>query len=743
MASRIAGITIEIGGDTTKLQSALKDVDKTLKSTQSSLRDVDKLLKFNPGNTELLTQKQKLLGKEINTTKERLETLKQAQAQMDAEGVDKTSDRYMALRREIIENEERLKSLNKEYKSFGSVAGQAVAAVGEKMKEVGKKITDFGKTWTTHVTAPLAALGVAGMASFAEVDKTMQLTNKTMNNTKEEAEALNKAMEEAAANSTFGMKEAAQATLNFARAGLDAAQAAAALAPAMNLAAGEGGNLETVSAGLVGTINGFGDSFKNTAHYADVFAAACNNSALDVDTLSDSMGVAAPVFRTAGRTVEDAALALGIMANANIDANTAANALKTGVMRLAAPTKQAAEAMAQFGIETSAVWTDSGQMKSVLEIQKNLHDSFAALSEQEQIAAASAIFGKNQGAAWLALINTAPAQVQELSDSISECSSVTDEMSEAMMGGFGGSIEKLKSSLDVLMTSLGRLLAEYAQPIIDKVQEWVDKFLALDDNTKKIIVTVGLVVAAIGPLLIIIGKIATGIGALLTLAPLLLSPVGLIIAAIVALIAAGIALYKNWDEIKEKAKAFWEGIKEGFERTKEDAVRSFERMKDGIANAWNGIKETASNTWNGIKEAITRPIESAMDTIRNLIDSIRNLFSGEISFPHIRMPHFTVNWRDLGIVKIPDITVEWYKKAYEQPYMFSQPTVVGNRGFGDGNGAEMVYGRDNLMRDIREAFASAQSDQPIMITVQSVLDGRIIGQSVSRYQRGTARAMGV
>ena len=93
MASRIAGITIEIDGDTSKLQSALKDVDKTLKSTQSSLRDVDKLLKFNPGNTELLTQKQKLLGKEINTTKERLETLKQAQAQMDAEGVDKTSDR--------------------------------------------------------------------------------------------------------------------------------------------------------------------------------------------------------------------------------------------------------------------------------------------------------------------------------------------------------------------------------------------------------------------------------------------------------------------------------------------------------------------------------------------------------------------------------------------------------------------------------------------------------------------------
>ena len=85
-------------------------------------------------------------------------------------------------------------------------------------------------------------------------------------------------MEDAARNSTFGMSDAANASLNFARAGLTAEQAAAALAPAMNLAAGEGGDLDTVSQGLVGTINAFGDSFEKTGDYADVFANACNNS---------------------------------------------------------------------------------------------------------------------------------------------------------------------------------------------------------------------------------------------------------------------------------------------------------------------------------------------------------------------------------------------------------------------------------------------------------------------------------
>ena len=299
---RIKGITIEIGGDTTKLESALKSVNTEIKNTESKLKDVNKLLKMDPGNTELLSQKYKTLQQEIQATKEKLNTLKEAAKQAEQALKDGTisQDQYDALQREIAETEQSLKSLEQEYKNFGSVQAQQIAAAGEKMKEFGAKVEDAGKPLTTHVTLPLAAVGAAGVASFAEVDKTMQLTNKTMGNTEEQAQLLNQAMKEAAANSTFGMKDAAQATLNFARAGLDAEQAAAALAPAMNLAAGEGGNLDTVSGGLVATINGFHGSFEEAGHYADVFAAACNNSALDVDSLSGTMSVAAPIFSAAG-----------------------------------------------------------------------------------------------------------------------------------------------------------------------------------------------------------------------------------------------------------------------------------------------------------------------------------------------------------------------------------------------------------------------------------------------------------
>lgn len=608
-ASRIKGITIEIGGDTTQLTKALQGVNKDLKTTQSSLRDVNKLLKLDPGNTELLTQKQKLLKNSIDDTKSKLQQLKDAQSQ-----VGQGTKEWDALQREIAATEQDLKKLEGEYKNFGSVAAQQVKAAGEKLKTLGDGMVDVGKKLTTYVTLPLAALGTAGVKSFADVDKTMQLTYKTMGATAEEANVLNVAMKDAASNSVFGMEEASNATLNFARAGLDAEEAAAALAPAMNLAAGEGGNLDTVSAGLIATINGFGDSFDETTRYADVFAAACNNSALDVDSLSDAMSIAAPIFAASGKSVEDAALYMGIMANAGIDANKAANSLKTGFARLASPTKQASDAMEALGIE---VFNADGTMKDSVTIQKELHDAFAGLSEQEKLAAASAIFGKNQMSSWLALIETAPEDVDALSTSIENSKGTTDEMSDAMMNGFGGSIEKLKSSLDVLMFTLGELLAKYIQPIIDKIQEVVNWFQQLDPKTQDMIVKIGLVVAALGPLLMILGSIISFIANIMIAMPALSAafaaitgPVGIAVAAFAGLVAAGVLIYKNWDEIKAKAKQFVEDVKKSWEQLKKNLTAIMDGIKKAVTEKWNALKTGVSNTVQSMKDGVVKTIDS-------------------------------------------------------------------------------------------------------------------------------------
>jgi hypothetical protein len=116
MASRIQGITVEIGGDTTKLSKALQGVNGEIKNTQTQLKDVQRLLKLDPSNTELLSQKQRLLKDAIGETKEKLETLKTAQEQAKKQLEEGTlgQDKYDALQREIIETEEELRRLQQE-----------------------------------------------------------------------------------------------------------------------------------------------------------------------------------------------------------------------------------------------------------------------------------------------------------------------------------------------------------------------------------------------------------------------------------------------------------------------------------------------------------------------------------------------------------------------------------------------------------------------------------------------------
>ena len=654
MANRIKGITVEIGGDTTGLDKALKGVNSTIKTTQSSLKDVNKLLKLDPANTNLVTQKQKLLKDAISATKEKLDALKtaQEQAKQQLENGTLGQDKYDALQREIEETEQDLKSLQSQAMSAASVLGSQMQAVGGKIKEVGDKVTGVGKTVTEKLTLPLAAVGAVGVKSFAEVDKTMQLTNQTMGNSEEQAELLNKAMKEAASNSTFGMNDAAQAALNFARAGLSAEEASSALAPAMNLAAGEGGELNTVSEGLVATINGFHGSFSEAGQYADVFAAACNNSALDVNSLSSAMSTAAPVFSAAGYSVNDAALYMGIMANAGIGAEEAATSLKTGLARLVDPSKEGAEALKALGV---SVTNADGTMKDSVTVQQELHDAFSTLSESEQIAAASAIFGKNQMDKWLALINTSPAEVGELDSALTNCSGTTEKMAEAMMSGFGGSLEKLKSSIDVLVTSIGEALAPTILQVTNVIQNLVDRFNSLTPAQQQTIVKIGLLVAAIGPLLMVIGTVISTIGTVVSAAGTVITfvsglsaafaaaggaagiftaamavitgPIGIAAAAIAALIAIGVLLWKNWDKIKEFASQLGENLKKIWSNIQTSVSQIAKNTMSAVVNTWSNIKNSVSNLVTGTREKIVSAWNSAGAAISSAVSKIRSVIS--------------------------------------------------------------------------------------------------------------------
>ena len=190
MAGRIQGITVEIGGDTTKLQTALKGVNTEIRNTQSQLRDVDKLLKLDPGNTELLAQKHRLLGDAVKETKEKLETLKTAaeQAEQALKDGTITQEQYDGLQREIVETEQKLKALEEQARQSGT-ALQEIAAKGEKLKTVGDNVTNVGKKFMP-VTLGVVGLGTAAVKTAADFDSAMSKVAAVSGATGSDLEAL-------------------------------------------------------------------------------------------------------------------------------------------------------------------------------------------------------------------------------------------------------------------------------------------------------------------------------------------------------------------------------------------------------------------------------------------------------------------------------------------------------------------------------------------------------------------------
>jgi hypothetical protein len=178
MADRIKGLTIEIDGNTTKLSKALEGVNKDIRSTQTQLKDVEKLLKLDPGNIDLLRQKEELLNKAVTDTADKLGTLKTALAQMDASGVDKSSAEYQALQREIIATENSLKDLKRE----AELSNATLAKIGETAKKVGdgaKKVADSTRGLSTAAGGALVALGGVAVKAGENADELLTMAKQT------------------------------------------------------------------------------------------------------------------------------------------------------------------------------------------------------------------------------------------------------------------------------------------------------------------------------------------------------------------------------------------------------------------------------------------------------------------------------------------------------------------------------------------------------------------------------------
>lgn len=661
MASRIKGITIEIGGDTTGLDKALKGVNGTIRTTQNSLRDVNKLLKLDPKNTTLLSQKQKLLKESIGATKEKLEGLKEAQKQAK-EQLDRGElgqDKYDALQREIAETENELKRLEKEAASCESKLTK-MAEVGGKMQQAGDAITGAGKK-LMPVSGAVAGLGAISVKTAADFDAAMSKVAAVSGATGEDFDKLRAKAREMGSKTKFSASEAAEAMNYMAMAGWKTEDMLRGVEGIMNLAAASGEDLATTSDIVTDALTAFGLSAQDSGHFADVLAAASSNANTNVSMMGESFKYAAPVAGSLGISAEDTSVALGLMANAGIKASQSGTSLRTGLTNLAKPTKQMQSFMDKYNIALAK--NDDGSI-NLRQTMIDLREKMGGLSESEQAAAASAIFGKNSMAGWLAIINASDKDFDKLTGAIDNCDGTALEMAETMQDNLMGQLTILKSQLQELAISFGDALMPMIRKVVSHIQAFIDKLNGMSEGQRRVILIAGAFIAALAPMLVIIGSIISKVGlALQGFAKLgagfakvsgavskaggmmsilgkafsfIISPIGIVIAIVAVLVAAFIHLWKTNEKFRNSMIAIWNGIKKTIVKFV-DEVKSrfdslgidFSKVAATMKKIWEGFCKVLAPLFEGAFKIIAAVLKTVLDVIIGVLDIFIGIFTGD------------------------------------------------------------------------------------------------------------------
>lgn len=663
MANRIKGITVEIGGDTTGLDKALKSVNTSIRSTQSALKDVNRLLKLDPSNTELLSQKQKLLKDAIAATKEKLDSLKvaQEQAKQQLENGELGQDKYDALQREIVETEEELRCLQQEAATTNTALSK-IDVAGQKMETIGNSIAGAGKKMMS-VTTVIGGVGVAAVKTAADFDSAMSQVAAVSGATGKDFDTLRNKAREMGAKTKFSATEAAEAMNYMAMAGWKTEDMLDGIEGVMNLAAASGEDLATTSDIVTDALTAFGLSAKDSGHFADILAAASSNANTNVSMMGETFKYCAPIAGALGFSAEDTAEAIGLMANAGIKSSQAGTALRTIMNNLAGDVKISGKAIGDVTIATTNA---DGSMRDLSDILADCRSAFGNLTESEKAQAAESLVGKNAMSGFLALMNAGQGDIDKLSSAIDNCDGSAEKMAMTMQDNLAGQLTILKSQLQELAISFGDILMPAIRSIVSNLQGFVDKLNGMDEGTKRTIVTIALLVASIGPLLVIIGtaiskigvamqgfvKLANGIsklkiaiqggtGVLGKLGAALggiSAPVLAVVAVIAVLVAAFVHLWKTnegfrdaiigtWNRIKDTISGFCQGIVDrlnalGFQ---------FTDIVDVLKTVWDGFCQVLAPIFEGVFNNIANILSTVTGVITGILDVFIGIFTGNWS----------------------------------------------------------------------------------------------------------------
>ena len=540
----------------------------------------------------------------------------------------------------LVELQGELKKTNKELKdaAWDEWTKKADKAT-QVMDNVGQKLM--------VVTGAVVAMGAAAVKTTADFDAEMSTVQSISGATGDEFDALRDKALEMGSTTAFSASEAASAMEYMAMAGWKTEDMLDGIAGVMNAAAASGEDLAATSDILTDGLTAFGMAASDSAHFADVLVAAGNNANTSVAMMGETFKYAGAVCGTLGITVEDCAIATGLMGNAGIKASQAGTALRSGLSKLIDPTKEAASAMEQYGF--SIATTEDGSV-DFMGTMRNLRAAMGDLDATTQAQALSTIFGTEAMSGWAAIVSASDADFQSLTDAIYGCEGAAEAAAAVKLDNLSGQITILKSTIEGIAIQIGDILMPTIRNVVARIQEWAAAFAAADEDTKKTILTVAGVVAAIGPLILGVSKVIktvknvvnafklmkTGLAAVKVALAGVSAPVLAVVAVVAALVAAFMHLWNTnegfrttiigiWNEIKNTVGGFIEGLKE---RLGGMGI-TFESVSAAIKTVWNALCEFLAPVFEGAFQHISNTLTAVTNHILGVVDFFIALFKGD------------------------------------------------------------------------------------------------------------------
>lgn len=649
LKAKISGLQAQISqqADIVKLnkdrqQELVQQLDKW-KSKQSELQSRIQATKA------AIEQSTAATGENSDETKALKEELAQlTKEEKDAAAqVSKTEDRLSKQTVATNKSEQALAELQGELQKTNKELKSAAWDEWTKKADKATEVMDNVGQKLMVVTGAVVAMGTAAVKTTADFDAGMSNVQAVSGATGEDFDALREKALEMGSKTAFSASEAAAAMEYMAQAGWTTEDMLAGIEGVMNAAAASGEDLATTSNILTEGLTAFGMAADESARFADVLVAAGNASNTSVADMGETFKYAGAVCGTLGISIEDAAVATGLMANAGIKGSNAGTALRSGLSNLISPTKKMSDAMTQYGI---SVQTTADGSVDFMATMQNVRSALGGLDASTQAAALSTIFGKEAMSGWAAVVTASDEDFQNLTNTIYDCTGAAEEASEVRLDNLSGQITILKSTIEGIAIQIGDILMPTIRNVVARIQEWAAAFAAADEDTKKTILTVAGVVAAIGPLILGVSKVIktvknvvnafklmkTGLAAVKVALAGVSAPVLAVVAVVAALVAAFMHLWNTnegfrtaiidiWNEIKNTVGTFIEGLKE---RLGGMGI-TFESVSAAIKTVWNALCEFLAPVFEGAFQHISNTLTAVTNHILGVVDFFIALFKGD------------------------------------------------------------------------------------------------------------------